>query len=332
MRYLKEEELSWSKLGLARTAENLGIYNLDKIIITPLMSDTAVSLRDITIGFEFEIVLKESLDRQKRGDAKLEYDACAIAVAKEMRKRHPEMPEIKIFRNKSDKQTSKEWGIKPDGSLNPAPGAELISPAIISHAVAEETLKDVIDVIKKSGGKLYTNDSTGLHMTYGNFPGTSRGKKLNRVKLLIAVNERRLISTFGREKNKYTRPVDFSGPESDGGWVKKEERKNFQSHFKSNPEHPAVIAIVNVIESEINKRITKDITSQNKYRVVNLNKLESSGLIEFRGAGNDYHNRKDDCVDALRRYSWAISVAADPKEWRKDYIEKLVNIATVNRN
>jgi hypothetical protein len=310
------EKTIWDEVGLGDTARYLGLDdNLNDVRLSPNQHEIAMSMNKLTMGFEFEICVEGARW----------YEEAADTIKAEMKKRARINATVK--HNKDDPQGKREWVIKPDGSIRPS-GGELISPPFTGTAKGKQNLEAVLDVINASP-KLFTNETTGLHMTFGSFPNTKDGSRLDLVKLTIAVNEKQILNTYGRGSNRFTAATELKGPLSDGGWVMPRDRAAAIALFKSNPTDRRLIVMFDMIKARLQVRVRNDLNV--KYKATNFMKLRNNGLIEFRGVGNLYAQLKDDSLRALERYAWAIYVAANPGEWVNMYHKRLLEIMCVQK-
>ena len=201
---------------------------------------------------------------------------------------------IEIFRNYH--QAAKKldrWYIEPDGSLH-ANGrdytAEVVSPPLKAD-VAMAALKNWYQ--RAAELKLYTNNSTGLHIN------VSIPDSIDVLKLAVFAGDQYVLKKFGREDNRYANSV-----------IKSLRRGGAIPSIDSTEFKDAESAMKDIV-----KRISGD-----HFATINFN----GKYVSFRHAGGDYLSKAADIANTVGRFVRAMMLAADPAAHRDEYIGKLV--------
>jgi hypothetical protein len=184
------------------------------------------------------------------------------------------------------------WYIEPDGSLRPSSGdysAEVVSPPLKA--------KDAMFALKKfyehaAGMKLYTNDSTGLHINVS-IPDT-----LDVLKLALFVGDQHVLKTFGRENNRYANSILQS-------------LKGRADRVSGTPDE------MKDELADIAQRLSGD-----HFATVNFN----GKYVSFRHAGGDYLSKLGEITNTVGRFIHAMIIASDPNMYRDEYIKKVISL------
>ena len=207
-----------------------------------------------------------------------------------------------IFRGyHQDTKKLDRWYIEPDGSLRPKVNdysAEVVSPPLPA-ADAMAALKTWYS--KAQQLKLYTNNSTGLHIN------VSIPETLDVLKLAVFAGDQYVLKQFGREDNSYARSV-IKSLKGQGSLptASSAEFKDAEKEMK-----------------EMVKRISGD-----HFATVNFN----GKYVSFRHAGGDYLSKGQDIANTVGRFVRAMIVAADPAAHRDEYVKKLVKLMKTPAN
>jgi hypothetical protein len=207
---------------------------------------------------------------------------------------------ITVFRG-YHQETKKldRWYIEPDGSLRPNSGdssAEVVSPPLRARD-AMEALKTFYQ--QAQAMKLYTNNSTGLHIN------VSIPDQLDVLKLAMFVGDQHVLQKFGRENNSYARSLLNN------------LRGNTSVRVQKSEDFPQAEQDL----SSIAKRYSGD-----HFATCNFN----GKYVSFRHAGGDYLSKLGDIVDTVGRFIRAMVIASDPKMYRDEYIKKLTAMVSKN--
>ena len=198
------------------------------------------------------------------------------------------------------------WAVETDSSIESGgTGAEIISPVYSSPRQMLEEMRTLFHHIDEHGAE--TNSSTGLHVTMS-WQGET--KEINKLKMASLLGDSYLLSTFGRERNSYTKQQSKN---------LKKAAVNLQKNISKGKEGM----------HEIEKVLTKSI-SNDKFTSINFKseKDRDSGtnLIEFRiGGGDDYHHDMAKVVKAVIRYA-TIMEAGYTDKFTKDYANAIYRI------
>ena len=185
------------------------------------------------------------------------------------------------------------WYIEPDGSLRPRSGdysAEVVSPPLKA--------KDAMSALKKFYGhaadmKLYTNDSTGLHIN------VSIPDSLDVLKLALFVGDQHVLKSFGRENNRFANSILRN---------LKDRAGNLGT---SNHEE---------MEDELNSIAER--LSGDHFATVNYN----GKYVSFRHAGGDYLSKLSEITNTVGRFIHAMIIASEPQMYRDEYIKKVISL------
>jgi len=204
------------------------------------------------------------------------------------------------------------WAVETDSSIESGgTGAEIISPVYSSPRQMLEEMRTFFEHIDEHGAE--TNSSTGLHVTmswHGEAAGIPSAAEANRLKMASLLGDSYLLSTFGRERNSYTKQQSKN---------LKRAAANLQKNISKGKEG------MHEIEKVLRKSISRD-----KFTSINFKseKDRDSGtnLIEFRiGGGEDYHHDMAKVVKAVIRYA-TIMEAGYTDKFAKDYANAIYRI------
>lgn len=196
------------------------------------------------------------------------------------------------YRGKND------WIITSDGSISgdmPGGGIEVVSPPEPAD-VALEHLYSCFKFIDKHS--IITNSSTGLHI---NISIPDLQSKLDPLKLIAFMGEDHVLDAFSRTGNTYATThgqdildaIDYHGVPPAGSDILAFARK---------------------------------ILNKQKYKTVNLSKLED-GYLEFRAAGGEnYHADWTKISNTIGRFLTVLELACDPDAGRKEYVKKVAKL------
>lgn len=207
-----------------------------------------------------------------------------------------------IFRRYHEKKkNATDWYIEPDGSLEPDNSedgsCEIVSPPLKPQE-AIDALKKFYSIARAE--KLYTNETTGLHIN------VSIPEKIDTLKLALFLGDKHVLKTFGREDNDYAQSV----------------LDQLHRHVKIDIKSPKLN------KTNINKikRIANNISSAH---AVSINR-ENNKYISFRHAGGDYLKNPEDVINVVGRFVRAVLIASNPKAERSEYIKKLEKLVSAN--
>lgn len=209
----------------------------------------------------------------------------------------PSFGDVKIFRDYHQApKNATSWYIEPDGSLNANSNdgtAEVVSPPMpVPKAIA--ALKEFYLLADKA--KLYTNNSTGLHINM------SIPDDTDIVKLMLFLGENYVLQTFGRENNSYTRRILRAAIEN------AKSRSDLNQRQLLND--PAAERVLNNVVKSISRDHFSSINFNGKY-------------FSFRHAGGDYLKKPEEIFNTVGRFVRALLIASDPDAERQEYLKKL---------
>lgn len=247
------------------------------------------------LGFELEMWVPEDSDLLiiKDEDSSIgDFDKTAMGAKKSLEGMIS--GEIEISTTNID-----AWRIVKDGSIQDEGtgcGIEIVSPPL----PIEDGLGDLKQMFKwMVKHEVVTNSTTGLHLNIS-IPDLSNS--LDPLKLILFMGEAHVLKSYQREMNTYARKhYDdlIAGIQKDGKIPK---------------------------SSRLMHRAAIDYLKKEKYRTVNLKKLDD-GYLEFRTAGNeDYHKKFDQVSRDIGRFLTVLELACDPVAERKEYLKKLARL------
>lgn len=191
------------------------------------------------------------------------------------------------------------WKIVPDGSIDGdgvGVGIEIVSPPT-SVEYGIEDLKACFKFMQRHG--LQTNDSTGIHL---NLSLPRLRDKLDPLKLVLFMGGEHVLKSYDRKFNKFAA----------------DHYADLVNSIANTGTLPDSADGLKMMASAALKR--------EKYRTVNLGKL-NAGYLEFRTGGNaDYHLKLDQVTDDIGRFLYALEIACDPKAERQEYMKKLAKL------
>lgn len=182
-------------------------------------------------------------------------------------------------------------------------GIELVSPPL-PLAANLDNLHKVFSWMQAQGHE--TNSSTGLHINLS-VPELSVSN-LDKLKLLLLLDERQVQQLFDRLMNSYTQ-----------SHVEILKQAVATAHMTQKPW--TQIRDFPRIKQALNAQIDLD-----KYRTVNFSKLQQ-GYLEFRIMGNqDYHKRFETVREVVLRYAYVLLSALDAHAFVPEYHQALARV------
>ena len=197
------------------------------------------------------------------------------------------------------KKNLTDWYIEPDGSLTPTKpndsSAEIVSPPL--------PVPQALDAVNKFFSmarqlKLYTNESTGLHIN------VSIPKNIDVLKLAVLLGEPYVLKTFDREDNPYVQSV-----------IKRLSPPNIG---QGRPDKGFVNAPKQL------QKLQDLATTVSKPHKASVN--SAGGYISFRHVGGNYLADPQGTVLAISRFIQAMVIASDPDAYRNEYLSKLTRL------
>ena len=228
--------------------------------------------------------------------------------------------QVHVFNEYHEKNKNlKDWYIEPDGSLrvdDPDDAtAEIVSPPLLANR-AMEALKNFYGLAQEL--KLYTNDSTGLHINM------SIPKKLDPMKLALFLGDEHVLRQFGREENEYAysvmkslkKSVDIDSRFADT-LIKTTGRRDPNRKNKLGP------GVQQTLREKILQDLAKSVQGDHTASISNNGKY-----ISFRHAGGNYLADYNKIVNTVGRFARAMMIASDPNAYRQEYLTKLYKLAS----
>jgi hypothetical protein len=206
---------------------------------------------------------------------------------------------VKVFSKAHQTVKGNDWVIEPDGSITGSGhGLELVSPPM----KLEEGMK-ILKFITTwmDDNEIETNSSTGLHINIS----IAHLDKLDPLKLVLFMGEKKMLTDFDRIGNQYTIP-QISGIIS-----------NISNRGLLNITDKGARGLID---------IARNCLSKDKYRTANLSKIEH-GYIEFRVAGGHNYQKKFDTIEtSIMKILTALDIACDPDADKDEYLKKVYGI------
>jgi hypothetical protein len=201
------------------------------------------------------------------------------------------------------KKNLTDWYIEPDGSIEPDDSeegaAEVVTPPLRALA-AVNALKDFYALSKEL--KLYTNQSTGLHINI------SIPAQLDVLKLAVFLGESYILKIFNREDSEYAiSSIKGIASNLDSSQIQTKTNKKIGTSTSINLKKLALVA--------------KSATSDHTASISNNGKY-----ISFRHAGGDYLSEYAKIANAVGRFIRAMVIASNPEAYKKEYLTKLTKL------
>jgi hypothetical protein len=200
---------------------------------------------------------------------------------------------VNIFTSYHEKNKNiRDWYIEPDGSLQ-ADGdmdatAEIVSPPLPAAKAIGDLQKFYAMAAQL---KLYTNDSTGLHIN------VSIPLKLDILKLAVFLGDQYVLKYFNRQNNDYASSVT----------------KSLNRHIQSEPGTNFNMKALQGIVANYSGAHTASISNNGKY-------------ISFRHAGGNYLADYNGIYNTVGRFVRAMIIASDPNMYANEYKTKLAKL------
>lgn len=214
------------------------------------------------------------------------------------------------------------WIFEPDSSLTPDDDedmpVEIISPPMPLKECLE-ILPKFYDWAKSEGA--YSNDSTGFHI------GVSLpyvGGHVDYVKLALFLGDQHVLDKFDRGTNHFTKS-SFRKLIDDvkSGRIKESEIADTLKLMKSN--------LIELANKTLRTGKSEGF-GHGKYSAINM----KGDYIEFRAMGNEHYFSKPDslnkALDTIKRYAYAMHIAASPELHRDEYAKKLYKLLDKDGN
>lgn len=284
--------------------------NIREVAMNPSAfgGDLKQSIADgIRVGYEFECFMPESQlmagmqsseedDEDYFDDDELNYDAAAKVMAASLEQTYG-MPAKIFYEYHESTKKANTWYIEPDGSLEPDDwqdaGLEVVSPPLpaVNAVVALDQFYGIASKLK-----LYTNESTGLHINI------SSEKPVDLLKLLVFIGDDHVLQQFNREENDYAEGV----------------LRRAKEYIGEFPETGSTEAIRRwaVDASKAAKELMDEHTSS-------ISIGAGGRYLSLRHAGNDYLENRKTVEQTVGRFIRCMVIAANPDLYFNDYMRKL---------
>jgi hypothetical protein len=199
----------------------------------------------------------------------------------------------------SVKRTPTRWIIEADSSLEADSGdmpAEIISPPM----PLGECLRKIQEFFMWADSEeAYSNESTGFHVGVS-LPHVDG--RVDFVKLALFLGDQYVLDQFGRSSNYYCKSAF-------------DKIKN--SAHTANVESAFELMRKGLIE--LATKTLKQTSGHGKYTSINM----KNDYVEFRSMGAEYHTKVPEIIGMVKRYAYAMHIAARPDLFRDEYAKKL---------
>jgi len=299
------------------------------------LNNLAVDLSKITVGFEFEFI--SPISHQSFADVMrdTDLDYKIGAVTKEYAGHKTKYPGKNLY---------SFWHITGDDSIDTAAvsddtkslyGIEVISP-VLPLAKAKKALLDIVAIIKRAGGT--TNESCGLHITFGHPLLTTDLINFDPLKFAVFMQEDKVLERFDRERNEYAQNFSsrilkamYEEMHELKNRVFQREQPNFEETDEANyPENyytilpnevtgPALTE-ENLQEFLTSLRVRQRFALYSHYLSINLIKLRNH-CVEVRSPGGDYLSQDaQGLAQMVLHMARCLAVALDPTLLETQYV------------
>jgi len=193
------------------------------------------------------------------------------------------------------KKNLTDWYVEPDGSIDPDEDSDDAAAEVVSPPYPAAEAMSVLNAFYGLAGqlKLYTNETTGLHIN------VSIPQKIDVLKLAVFLGDQYVLKYFGREHNDYAQSV-MQGL--------KGELEN--SLFRGTKNG---LAVIQAVANDLSGSHSASISNNGKY-------------ISFRHAGGNYLGDLQGVSNTVGRFVNAMLIAADPTAYRNEYFAKLYKL------
>ena len=268
-------------------------YLSEKAMNRGVFTSAIERLGDAKLGFELEMWVTENSDFLiVKDDA---YIGDFQKTAKMAQKSLEDYLGVDVVVGESETK----WKIVPDGSVQGGDngvGIEVVSPPLPVQDALDD-LKSCFRWMSKNG--METNSTTGIHL---NLSIPDLKSKLDPLKLILFMGEKHLLQSYAREANTYA----------------KEHMDDLITGIKNGGRIPKTAWKLHAMATAALKA--------EKYRTVNLSKLEQ-GYLEFRTGGNeDYHKKYSQIESDVGRFLTLLELACNPDDDKNEYLKKLAKL------
>ena len=198
------------------------------------------------------------------------------------------------------------WIIEPDSSLQADDDedlpAEIVSPPMpLGECI--DTMGKFFEWAKSEGA--YSNSSTGLHVGVS-LPDV--GGNVDYVKLALFLGDQYVLEQFGRQLNYYAESA----------------LKKIKAAFDDRGTPDKIVKVLDTMKKGLIQDASLMVRTggHSKYTSINL----KGNYIEFRSMGNDYMDKVDVAINMVKRYAYAMTIAANPDLYRQEYAKKLYKL------
>ena len=213
----------------------------------------------------------------------------------------------------SGKQVDNEyWRVEEDSSIEgDGAGAEIISPVYDTPREMIQEMNSLFEFLKENN--VDTNRSTGLHITMS--MSGEPASKMDPLKLAILLNDKYVLSQFGRMGNSYTKSQ-----------LERLEHtvRRMNTDAESNKDYEASW-------DEVKTILSRSIDT-NKFNAINYKdatNADGNNLVEFRIAGgSDYLSKMPEVTKSVLRYAATLQASHDPELYKKDFAKALYKLVS----
>ena len=203
---------------------------------------------------------------------------------------------------------SSTWILEPDETIEPDGtdiGVEIVTPPMPLSTCLENLIKFATWA---TANRAYANESTGFHVGVS-LPKV--GGNVDYIKLALFLGDEYLLDQFNRASNVFCKKA---------ATIITNQLSNF------NKDEELKITTINktleLLRSGMYNIANHFLAQRNTTKYVSINIKPQ--YVEFRTAGNrDYLSNIPKLQNTILRYAYAMSIAADPTAYNKEYAKKL---------
>lgn len=208
-----------------------------------------------------------------------------------------------------------DWYIEPDGSLEPDEEedttAEIVTPPLPAAKAIEDLQKFYA---MASQLKLYTNNTTGLHIN------VSIPAKLDVLKLAMFLGDQHVLKYFNRLDNRYADSVTKSMNQNVQGNEYIKTKTSTKLGAINQPSQ------TNTLDMKALQSLVQDFSGQHTASISNNGKY-----ISFRHAGGNYLADYNGIYNTVGRFIRAMIIASDPNAYANEYKTKLAKMVNQDK-
>jgi len=287
--------------------------------VVPGLDFSDVNISRLTVGFEFEFISPISHKKFAQALSK-KYPSWKIGVISSIYNAHEQLGAAMY----------NSWNITGDGSIDASPnefGIELISP-VLKLSQVSKILESVFSLLKAL--KCETNDSCGLHVTFGHPKITANLTYFNPLKFGVFLQEDKLLARFGRTDNGFSLntskeilyelheemfrdDVTRVGTSIISPWSRTQYDKETS---RTGPK----ATDANLAKVLLDPRLRRRLIPIDHYQNISLSKIKNN-LVEVRGMGGNYLAQSTTTlVNIVKHLARCLVISLSPTAYQAQYI------------